>query len=242
MYPWVHLSMLMAEHRWMKMHKKPLSSLVLLPIFATSLLRAEVAEGGFLLGISLANIWSSVLGNETSCKIGPSAGAYAIMDLNLPIDLRIEGVYSEKGYQLITPIIYTDETGDRGSYTRESMYTTHYISVNTLGVIPISDRISTHLGLTFSYFIKGDWKRDVVDQEGPVSESFIWEMNQFEGQGELTSEDVLRSDVGLVLGSSFKRRTISLEMRLGLGLRQVYRDFSGRNTSAQFLMVYRFGK
>jgi hypothetical protein len=161
----------------MKIHKKPLASLVLLPIFATTLIGAEVAEGGFLLGISLAKLWDSVwqstTGYTTSYKIGPSAGGYAIIDLDLPIDLRIEGIYSEKGHQLIEPIIYTDETGDRGSYTRESMYTTHYISVNTLGVIPIGDRLSTHIGLTFSHFIKGDWKRDVVDQKGPISDSFV---------------------------------------------------------------------
>lgn len=183
---------------------------------------------GFKVGLNLAKISGMSIENER--RLGFAIGGYLNLDFGLPLFIQSELLLSQKGYRHESLINVTSEAQAPGSYTNKWVSRLNYLDMTILGVYPIIYRFHVIGGLSFSPFLNGKWKREVIDIKGAAVEYLEDQLEYYEGEGDYDSGGISGIDIGLILGAKYHLHKASLEVRFNLGLRDVYIATDGQSS------------
>jgi len=173
---------------------------------------------GVIAGLNLAN----VSGEDTedldlTMKPGLAVGGYATFDFGLPVAIRPEVIYSQKGFTWDFTLLGIDV---------ESTSAVNYIDINALTVYTINDQIGIYAGPSFGLFAGGK----ITVTAGGEKET--------EG---ITSEDMNGMDIALIIGGSYNLGVVTVEARYSLGLKNAYdADDDMKNNVIQIIVGYGF--
>lgn len=220
---------------------KNLLRITILILMVTGIaLGRDLTGYGVKVGLNMAK----VIDAEVAAKTNPglALGGFAIIDLDLPLFIHPEVMFSQKGYKW-------ELVGDFDEYTSELKYThrTNYIDINILVVYPVNDRVFAFVGPYISPFLSGKAKTEVnysaKGEISPVMQAWFDEMEEENsGEEDIESDDANGMDMGFVIGFGYDFGTINLEARYGIGLRRTKKieGPSHLNSVIQIIAGYRF--
>jgi len=199
--------------------RNPMRIIAVVLFLITGLVSGQgLTSKGVIAGLNLAN----VSGEDTedldlTMKPGLAVGGYATFDFGLPVAIRPEVIYSQKGFTWDFTLLGIDV---------ESTSAVNYIDINALTVYTINDQIGIYAGPSFGLFAGGK----ITVTAGGEKET--------EG---ITSEDMNGMDIALIIGGSYNLGVVTVEARYSLGLKNAYdADDDMKNNVIQIIVGYGF--
>ena len=191
----------------------------ILPIILITGLSAQMdfAVGG---GLNLANIGGDDTKDlDPTMKIGVALGGSATFDFDLPVLIRAEVLFSQKGYKY--------EESEEG-YSVEASIGINYLDINPLAVYTVNDQISVFAGPSLGMFLGGK------------TEFTVELLGESETEEEdIESDDMNGMDFGLIFGGGYNLGIVTVEARYSLGLKNAYdEDSDVKNNVIQILVSY----
>lgn len=203
-------------------------TVVMLPLMAGLAFGQGLTEYGAKAGLNLANIGGGDVKEDTNMKLGLALGGYATFDFGLPVLIRPEVMFAQKGFK-----IEESETveGMTIGMTYDLKYTfgLNYLDINALAVYPVNDQIRVFAGPSFAPFLSGKSKTEVdISVEGeidPILQAFIDVMEEpFPVEEDIESDEMNGMDIGFIIGAGYNLGAVNLEARYSLGLKQAYKE------------------
>ena len=201
---------------------------------------------GATVGLNLANIGvgdatKDELGSDPAMKFGFALGGFATLDLGLPVLIRPEVIFSQKGYR-------TEVSVTEGGITIDlkGTFRLNYLDINALAVYSISDQISIFAGPSISPYLNGKGKLEVdISIEGdadPILQAIVDALEEeLTGEEDIESDDMNGMDFGLIVGAWYNLGRITIEARYSLGLKKaIDEDFDAKNRVIQIMVGYGF--
>jgi len=185
---------------------------------------------GAKVGLNLANIGGSDvtkdhLGADPDMKLGFALGGFATFDFGLPVLIRPEVLFSQKGYKIDVSEDFFGET-----LSLKGADGLNYLDINLLAIYPINDQISVFAGPSLGLFLSG--KSEATVKIGSVSETT---------EEDIKSEDMNGMDFGLIIGGGYNLGMVNVEARYSLGLKKaIDEDFDAKNNVIQVMIGYSF--
>ena len=202
--------------------KHPLWLTVLvLPLMAGLAFGQGLTGFGAKAGANLANIGGSDA-EDAKMRIAFAVGGYATFDFGLPVLIRPEVLFLQKGWKI-------DESVEGVSI--EATIGLNYLDINPLVVFPINDQISVFAGPSIGLFLSG--KSEVTVKFGGESETF---------EEDVESDDMTTMDVGLIIGGGYNLGMVNVEARYSLGLTNAFEgeQIDIKNNVIQVIVGYSF--
>ena len=163
---------------------------------------------GAMVGLNLATVGGSDAKDpDPKTKIGFALGGYADFDFGLPVLIRTEVLFSQKGYKL------EDEEDFLGTtISIEGDFGVNYLDINPLAVYSINDKLSVFAGPSLGLFISGKSELTLkIAGEGSTISV------------DLDSDDMNGMDFGLIIGGGYNLGMVNIEARYSLGLKSAYK-------------------
>lgn len=204
-------------------------TVVLLAVLMTAFIATNVsAQGitgkGVKVGLNLANVAGDDA-EDTNMKIGLAIGGYATFDFGLPVLIRPEVMFSQKGFKIDEEEEFFGET-----MSIEGTFSVNYLDINPLAVYPINDMISVFVGPSLGLFING--KSEITVKIAGESETT---------DEDIESDDMNGMDFGLIIGGGYNLGMVEVEARYSLGLKDAYdEDSDMKNNVFQIVVGYSF--
>ncbi len=215
---------------------------------ATSIAFGQVLTGyGAKVGLNLANIGGAAakenFTTDPIMRLGIAAGGFATFDFGLPVLIRPEVMFSQKGYEME---IWYYEHGYVVIVDFMATLRINYLDINALAVYPINDQIYVFAGPSFSQFLSGKYEEEWdarLDEERhhPWLPWFLDAMEKTPGEEDINA--INETDMGLILGGGYTLEmplgNIDFEARYSLGLKNVFgRDLVMKNNVIQIIVGY----
>lgn len=219
---------------------------VVLPLMAGLAFGQGLTDKGVKVGLNLANVGGGdatkdELGGDPAMKFGFALGGYATFDFGLPVLIRPEVMFAQKGYK-----IESSETEEDLTIDLKGTFGLNYLDINVLAVYPVSDQIHVFAGPSISPFLSGKAKMEAdISFEGEIDP--IWRALLDElGEGlnieeDIESDDLNGMDIGFIIGAGYNLGAINLVARYSLGLKNAYdEDTDMKNNVIQIVVGYGF--
>lgn len=163
---------------------------------------------GVKAGLNLANVSGEDVGEvDPIMKLGFAVGGSATFDFGLPVLIRPEVLFSQKGYE-----INEEETVLGQTFSVEADFGVNYLDINLLAVYAIGDKINVFAGPSLGLFLSGKTKIKVAFAGESVEEEV-----------DIESDGINGMDMGLMLGAGYNLGAIGVDLRYSLGLKEAYK-------------------